>query len=145
MLVGVAIGTRVLLPVFDSCQSAKSHHNAAVMSAGVVWWTIVGFGSNFDMSGLLEYVAISWPSSASSNCWTQVAAHEDFLANDLKAAQQLFRTNGGERWAPLQDMKEANKYFGEIKGTGVLGLFPFNQPLQGMPQPAIQVSTTQPV
>ncbi|KAL3142162.1 hypothetical protein ABBQ38_002520 [Trebouxia sp. C0009 RCD-2024] len=39
-------------------------------------------------------------------------------------------------------MKEANKYFGEIKETGVLGLFPFNQPLQGMPQPALQVEIT---
>lgn len=124
--------------------------NAAIMSAGVVWWTIVGFGSNFDMSGALEYVAISWPKSAlsndrTSNDWTQIAAHADFLANDERAAQQLFRTNGGECWAPLEDMKEATKYFAEIKETGVLGLFPFSQPLQNMPQPGLQVITPRPV
>lgn len=107
----------------------------------MIWWTIVGFGSNFDVSGALEYVAISWPASASNNDWTQVAALESFLANDSSAAKHLFRSSGGESWAPLEDMKEANKYFNEVRGTGVLGLFPFNQPLQGKPQTALQVIT----
>lgn len=114
--------------------------HTAILLAGVVWCTILGFGSNFDVSGLLEYVGISWPESASSDDWTQVAAHESFQANHADAAKYVFRSKGGRCWGPLQDMKEANKYFKEIKETGVLGLFPFNQPLQGKPQPALQVT-----
>ena len=111
------------------------------MISGMIWCTMVGFGSNFDVSGALEYVAISWPASVSNNDWTKVAALESFLANDASAAKHLFRSNGGESWAPLESMREANKYFKEIPGTGVLGLFPFNQPLQGKPQTALQVIT----
>lgn len=110
------------------------------MHAGVVWHTIVGFGSNFDLSGLLEYVA-SWPSTCSSHDWREIANHDSFLTNAPDAAANLFRSDGGKCWAPLADMREANRYFKEIKDTGVLGLFPFDQPLQGIPQPAIKVCT----
>lgn len=111
------------------------------MHAGVMWYTIVGFGSNFDLSGALEYVAISWPSTCSGHDWREVAAQDKFLTNAPDAAANLFRSDGGKCWAPLANMREANKYFKEIQDTGVLGIFPFDQPLQGTAQPAIQVRT----
>lgn len=108
--------------------------------AGVVWCTILGYGSNFDITGNLEYRAISWPSSSSSDSWRDVAADALFKSSYKDAPEQFFRSNGGKCWAPLANMREANKYFKQIEETGVLSLFPLGQPMQGEPRPTPTVS-----
>jgi len=49
-----------------------------------------------------------------------------FQCGSLEAYKDLFRT-GGKSWATLRDLAAAHGHFREIKGTGVLGIFPFGQ------------------
>ena len=111
-----------------------------MLTADRLWYTILGYGNNFELRGLLEYRTISWPKEVRGSKWREVAAHAEFDGG-VQTAEQLFRSDGGKQWAPLEDLKDAYRYFNKIQGTGVLGLLPLGQALQGEEQPAPQVQT----
>lgn len=111
-----------------------------LLTAGRLWNTLLGYGSNFELRGLLEYRTISWPRDVRGSTWREVAAHAEFDGG-VKTAEQFFRSDGGKQWAPLEDLKDAHRYFNKIQETGVLGLFPLGQSLQGEEQLAPQVQT----
>lgn len=98
----------------------------------------MGYGSNFELRGLLEYRTISWPREVKGSKWREVAAHAEFDGG-VKTAEQFFRSDGGMQWAPLEDLRDAYRYFDKIKETGVLALLPLGQALQGEEQPPPQV------
>lgn len=93
---------------------------------------------------MLEYRTVSWPREVKGSKWREVAAHAEFDGG-VKTAEQFFRSDRGMQWAPLEDPRDAYRYFGKIKGTGVLGLFPLGQALQGEEQPPPQVQIVHPL
>ena len=98
---------------------------------------IIGYGSDFDLSDSMEFVVITWPADVHFKTWQELEAQPDFLGG-ADACRRLFRA-GGEPWAPLKDLQTAYRYLDQIETTGVLGLFPMGQPLQGTPRDPVEV------
>ena len=87
---------------------------------------MLAFGSNFDTEGLYSFRKLCWPASFTGTSLLQLADEEFFQCGSKEAFQDMFRTEG-KPWACLKDLAAAHSYFKEIKGTGVLGIFPFGQ------------------
>lgn len=101
---------------------------------------IIGYGSNFDLGETMDFVVVTWPSDLKCNTWEELEGNASFLG-DQKGCQRLFRNprNVGKRWAPLKDLQTAYRYLDKIEDHGVLALFPWDQPLQGIIRDEIQV------
>ena len=85
---------------------------------------MLAFGSNFDTEGLYSFRKLSWPAGFIGTSLQQLADLDFYQCGSQEAFQDMFRTEG-KPWASLKDLTAAHSYFKEIKGTGVLGIFPF--------------------
>ncbi|KAL0027478.1 hypothetical protein WJX77_004246 [Trebouxia sp. C0004] len=93
---------------------------------GSIWHTLLAFGANFDYDGLYNFRGLSWPASFTGTSLQSLADADFYHCGSLDAYKDLFRT-GGKTWATVRDLTAAHAHFREIKGTGVLGIFPFGQ------------------
>ena len=93
-------------------------------AAGSIWHTLLAFGANFDYDGLYNFRGLSWPATFTGTSLQSLADAEFYCCGSLDAYKDMFRT-GGKTWATLRDLTAAHAHFKEIKGTGVLGIFPF--------------------
>ncbi|KAL0050238.1 hypothetical protein WJX82_007023 [Trebouxia sp. C0006] len=91
---------------------------------GSIWHTLLAFGANFDYDGLYNFRGLSWPATFTGTSLQSLADAEFYRCGSLDAYKDMFRT-GGKTWATLRDLTAAHAHFKEIKGTGVLGIFPF--------------------
>lgn len=105
--------------------------------AGAVRCCIIGYGSNFDLEMNMDFVIITWPDHVKCETWQELQEHAQGLGGET-AFRRLFR-QGGEAWAPLEDLSTAYEYLDQILETGVLGLFPMGQPLEGLDQAPAEV------
>lgn len=93
---------------------------------GSIWHTLLAFGANFDYDGLYNFRGLSWPATFTGTSLQSLADADFHHCGSLDAYKDMFRT-GGKTWATLKDLAAAHAHFKEIKGTGVLGIFPFGQ------------------
>ena len=88
----------------------------------------------------MEFVVISWPTDVRCKSWQELTVDPSF-SGGIQACQRLFRTpknSGAKPWAPLKDLQTAYRYLDKIETTGVLGLFPWDQPLPGLIRDAVK-------
>ena len=115
-----------------------------VPAAGTIWHTLLAFGANFDYDGLYNFRGLSWPASFMGTSLQSLADAQFYHCGSLDAYKDLFRT-GGKTWATLRDIAAAHAHFKEIKGTGVLGIFPFGQESTTLKVPAVVQANSCPV
>lgn len=95
-------------------------------AAGSIWHTLLAFGANFDYDGLYNFRGLSWPATFTGTSLQSLVDADFYHCGSLDAYKDMFRT-GGKTWATLRDLAAAHADFREIKGTGVLAIFPFGQ------------------
>lgn len=113
-------------------------------AAGRIWHTLLAFGANFDYDGLYNFRGLSWPATFTGTSLQSLADAEFYRCGSLDAYKDVFRT-GGKTWATLRDLTAAHTCFREIKGTGVLGIFPFGQESTTLKVPAVMQASPCPV
>lgn len=114
-----------ILTVQQQCsQRMLSVIMTATCITGSVWHTLAAIGSNFDQDGYYNLRRLSWPETFVGSSLEDLQEHDFFGRGSPEAYHELFR-QGGKTWATLKNLNIAHKYFKEIKGTGVLGIFPF--------------------
>lgn len=96
------------------------------IAAGGIWHTLLAVGDNFDYDGFYNFRGLSWPASFTGTTLQDLVDNNFHGCGSLEAYQDMFKTSG-KSWATLRDLAAAHAHFKEIKGTGVLGIFPFGQ------------------
>ncbi len=97
---------------------------------------MLAFGANFDYDGLYNFRGLSWPATFTGTSLQSLTEADFYHCGSLDAYKDMFRT-GGKTWATLRDLAAAHAHFREIKGTGVLGIFPFGQESTTLKVPAV--------
>ena len=105
---------------------------------------MLAFGANFDYDGLYNFRGLSWPASFTGTSLQSLADAEFYHCGSLDAYKDMFKTSG-KTWATLRDLAAAHVHFGEIKGTGVLGIFPFGQESTTLKVPAVTLANSCPI